>query len=501
MGVYWAEPDTEYQFVVRPLFKPANGDLSDLRSGTDLELTIKTESETGGRHSILFNRGAIVSQKYSEEFDDDSLTEAELRAELDDPQSARTQWLSRGLLDGLLTFIGQATDSRFSLNCCFYELTYKPVLEALAAAAGRGAKVKATYDAGFFKRSENKRVETDNGERNAEALAPYQGRPNLSFIERIHYINITHNKFLVLSENGHPIQVWTGSTNITPSGFTGQSNNGHIVRDENIAQMYLDYWQKLAVDTQREDLKKFVNAHTANPSANLAQDSVTCLFSPRTGESMLDWYGGQMNQAQQTVMLTSAFGVTPKLAAYFDNDRDYLRYVLMEQVSRSEAAQAMLQRDRDTRIVLGQGLGVQGSLGHWKDIPGWKLEKWMWREHHFRSSGHVFFVHTKHMLIDPLTDDPRVFTGSANFSPDSLTSNDENMLLIRGDKAVADVYLTEFMRLLNHFYFRQVANQQARDGTSDPTVAHLAEDDGWVAGHYRPENYRAKRREMFGIAP
>jgi hypothetical protein len=208
-----------------------------------------------------------------------------------------------------------------------------------------------------------------------------------------------------------------------------------------------------------------------------------------------------MDQAQQTVMRTSAFGVTKKLAEYFNNDRDYLRYILMEQKSRGEGVEEMLRRDRDTRIVLGQGLGVQGSMGNWSDIPGWKLEQWMWREHHFRSSGHVFFVHTKYMLIDPLTDDPKVFTGSANFSPNSLTSNDENMLLIRGDKRVADVYVTEFMRLLNHFYFRQVANRMARDGTSDPAVAHLREDDGWVAGHFRAQNYRSKRREMFGIAP
>lgn len=148
-GYYWAKPETDYSFVVRPLFKPDNGDLANLRSGTDLEVTIRTESETNGKHSILFNRGAIVSQKYSEEFDDDSLTEDELAEQLNDPQSERTQWLSRGLLEGLLGFIDQARNSQFSLHGCFYELTYPPVLEALAAAAGRGATVEVTYDAGF----------------------------------------------------------------------------------------------------------------------------------------------------------------------------------------------------------------------------------------------------------------------------------------------------------------------------------------------------------------
>jgi len=46
-GHYWAKPETDYSFVVRPLFKPDGGDLTNLRPGTDLEVTISAESETG----------------------------------------------------------------------------------------------------------------------------------------------------------------------------------------------------------------------------------------------------------------------------------------------------------------------------------------------------------------------------------------------------------------------------------------------------------------------
>ncbi len=67
------------------------------------------------------------------------------------------------------------------------------------------------------------------------------------------------------------------------------------------------------------------------------------------------------------------------------------------------------------------------------------------------------------------------------------------------DTRVADVYVTEFFRLLNHFYFRQVANRKAEDGKSDPNIRFLGEDDHWVAGHFRTENDRSKRRELFGV--
>lgn len=498
-GHYWARPDTEYRYVIRPLFRPDNGDLSVLRSGTDLEVTVRTESEEIGAHSVFFNRGAIVSQAYERRFGGANALEGEALAEdLNDPGSERTQWLSRGLLEGALAFIAQARSSRFSLHCGFYELTYPPILQALADAAARGARVEVTFEANFWKRSEGQRVETKYGVMNRAAIAPFQGRSNFHFKERIHFIAITHNKFIVLKEDGHPVQVWTGSTNITASGFCGQSNTGHVVRDEGVAQAYSDYFDLLARDAQREELKAFTEARTPEPPEALQENSITPLFSPRRGSSELDWYGRRIEEAEQTVILTSAFGVTTRLAHYFDNDRDYLRYVLMEQRSRGEGAQEMVERDRDTRVVFGQGLGVTGSMGHWRNVPGFELEHWMWREHHFRSSGHVFFVHTKYMGVDVLTDDPLIFTGSANFSPGSLTSNDENMLLIRGNTKVSDVYLTEFFRLLNHFYFRQVANRTAQDGQSDPDIRFLDETDSWIAGHFTPDFYRSKRRELFG---
>ncbi|PTA97692.1 MULTISPECIES: phospholipase D-like domain-containing protein [unclassified Sulfitobacter] len=501
-GHYWAEPDTEYHYTVRPMFRPQNGDLSQLCAASDLTVSIKTEDEAGSDHSVLFNRGAIVSQAYAEKFDNhETLSEDALKAELNDPNAERTKWLSRGLLEGALGFIAQATDARFSLHCGFYELTYQPILEALAAAAARGATVEVTYEADWFKRSENQRVETKYGVMNRAAIAPYSGRANLHFKERINHISLTHNKFMLLKENGNPAQIWTGSTNISSSGFCGQSNTGHIVRDPALAQIYANYFELLARDAPREEMRAFTESTTPEPPEELPVNSVTPLFSPRSGSSELDWYGSQIEGADQTVMLTSAFGVTTRLAKYFDNDKDYLRYILMEQRSRGTGAQEMIERDRDTRVVFGQGLGYTGSLGHWRKVPGFKLENWMWREHHYRSSGHVFFVHTKYMGIDVLSDDPKIFTGSANFSPASLSSNDENMLLIRGNTKVADVYTTEFFRLLNHFYFRQVANRKARNGQSDPDIRFLKEDDSWVAGHFRSKNYRAKRRELFGVSP
>src|SRR5215207_3937874 len=98
------------------------------------------------------------------------------------------------------------------------------------------------------------------------------------------------------------------------------------------------------------------------------------------------------------------------------------------------------------------------------------------------------------MLIDPLSDDPIVITGSANFSESSTTENDENMLLIRGDTRVADIYLGEFMRLYAHHAFREYVERIG--GTiSSTSPRDLTLDDWWPK--YFGDTSQARQRRLF----
>ena len=137
-----------------------------------------------------------------------------------------------------------------------------------------------------------------------------------------------------------------------------------------------------------------------------------------------------------------------------------------------------------------------------KPIQEFELEKWFYKEEHFRAKndGFVFFVHTKFLLIDPLSDDPLVCSGSANFSPNSLLYNDENMLLIRGDTRVADIYFGEYMRLFAHHRFREsVKRHIQRFGSAAFNTwkpQNLFEDwQQWVPAHFKAgSEYDIKRR-------
>jgi phosphatidylserine/phosphatidylglycerophosphate/cardiolipin synthase-like enzyme len=74
----------------------------------------------------------------------------------------------------------------------------------------------------------------------------------------------------------------------------------------------------------------------------------------------------------------------------------------------------------------------------------------------------VHWVHTKFMLVDPLGRDPIVISGSANFSDASTNTNEENMLVIRGDQRVADIYFGEFMRSFAHLPFARLCSFTCR---------------------------------------
>ena len=106
----------------------------------------------------------------------------------------------------------------------------------------------------------------------------------------------------------------------------------------------------------------------------------------------------------------------------------------------------------------------------------------------------VDYLHTKILLAGVLGEAPTTISGSANWSEASTNSNDENMLIIAGDRDVADVYFTEYMRIFQHFYARWWAANSA-PATLTATVSS-AEDDTWQ-GPYFGTGPKSQERDLF----
>jgi len=489
-GDYGAEPGKKYTFSIIPMY----GKPGALEPAEPLEFEIRTEKANDKGHGVWFNRGAIASQAFAREFGNIGPQPPENP----DPNDKTTKWLSRGLLDACLDYIN-STPKGDGLRVAAYEFTYAPVINALKNAIDRGVDVRIIYhntttDKGKTKGPNETGIET-------AGLKAKIGNKKILFPRS--KTKIPHNKFIVRLEGGtKPTMVWTGSTNFTPSGFLGQTNVGHLITDDTTAKQYMDYWKMLKDDPDLAVARDKAVKLTGNPPALIPEKSVARVFSPRHKSDLLKWYADRVEDAAGSVMFTAAFGVAKQLVPSLAQDCDYLRFILMEKPPTDEIKK-QLSENRDCIISYGAVLGEMYTFKDGKPvarrpIKEFDLDKWFLKEEHFRkkNEGFVFFLHTKFLLIDPLSDDPLVCSGSANFSSNSLLQNDENMLLVRGDKRVADIYLTEFDRIFRHFYFRDVANEIEAKG-KNATGAFLEETDKWTDSYFKRNAFKTRRRAMF----
>jgi len=465
---YTAAPDQRYVYTVVAM----TGQPGALVPGPSVELAVTTERVDQGKHAVFFNRGAVGSQEYARRFQN---------RPPDEVGPSAFNWLSRGLVEGLESFIAQA-GANDELVGAFFEFKSPRIYDALKAARARGAVIAVLYDG------------DSEGEGNERAL---EGQGMDGMVKaREHSGGFAHNKFMVLRRAGVPKQVWTGSTNLSRNGMFGHSNNAHIVRDDGLAANYYQYWLLLNSDLTRKPTAAKAEGLSPLPADGSTLDA---LFSPRPGLEALDWYASLAGGAQRGVFMTFAFGMNSRFVPAFDKTDDVIRFALMEKKGTGTTYKAQAAEiDRIRRHP-----NVTVAVGNHVELN--TFDRWLAELDRIDNTAHVLYVHTKYMLVDPLGDSPTVVVGSANFSTASTTDNDENMLVIRGDKAVADVYLGEFMRLFSHYAFRE--SLQFKNATSDASALvrkFLVPSPQWIHGggeagtsYFKAGSDRALRRAYF----
>jgi phosphatidylserine/phosphatidylglycerophosphate/cardiolipin synthase-like enzyme len=499
---FTAKPSRTYEY----LFYPLRGRAKNLdRSARPIPIEVQTEAVlSDSTHDVFFNRGVASSQAYARRFGNKRPDELE--------PAKRTEalaWLSRGLGEAMLEFVRRAKRGD-GLRCCFYEFRYRPLTEALAAAISRGVDVELIIDGKVNESTDKNGVfhpsfpRKDNLKEIQEGGLP----KNCVTLREANPSDIQHNKFMVLLKGARrrPSEVWTGSTNASMGGVHGQTNVGHWVRDKDVAASFSAYWTLLKDDpgsaegddrktakAAKDSLRHKIEELKAVPEVQEDfQEGTTAVFSPRRGPSVLDMYASMVDDAEDLSCITLAFGVNAAFKARMvDNTReDHLAFFLLEKEDRPNprSTEPFVRLDARHNVYMAWGSFLRQPLHQWAretSALGLKLNR------------HVSFVHSKFLLHDPLGADPLVVTGSANFSKASTNDNDENMLVIRGEMRVADIYFTEFNRLFFHYYFRSVQEAAARrERPQSGFSLFLEEDDGWLR-KYTSGSLRQKRVDIF----
>ena len=94
---------------------------------------------------------------------------------------------------------------------------------------------------------------------------------------------------------------------------------------------------------------------------------------------------------------------------------------------------------------------------------GWAVEA---TRAQFLSNVGFAIIHSKVLVVDAFSTQPIVVTGSHNFSISASGSNDENFVVIRGDKALAEAYVVNIESAWRHY--------AARIGTPHRTLTGVA---------------------------
>lgn len=465
-----AKPGYDYTYDIVAL----RGSPSAPEEAERVSVNISTESESipGSKYHVHFNRGAAASQEYTRRFGDKRPEEV---------GQAAFDWLSRGAAEAIQRFIERAADADWGLRVCAYEFTEEHVLQSLKDAHKRKADVHVLYHA----RNDSAK------KRNEKAIKTFT-ITRLCHPRNAKGLSLSHNKVIVLTKKGVAQAVLTGSTNFSEGGIYGHSNVVHICEDRDLATRYLWLWEELAKNEDKRNAAPVLEDETPLPD-NPEAIGTAPVFSPRTDLSALEWYANQAKECDGAIFTTFAFGMNDLFQEAYRNGNAKLRYALMEQMSGPTKTKAQkkaneqkiisLRKMPENKFAIGSQL-QEGAFGHWlaETLTGLNV--------------HVRYMHTKYMLVDPLGPNPLIVSGSANFSDSSTTKNDENMLIIRGDKRVADIYLGEFMRLYRHFAFRDWLSSQPANKQNEAEVSHLDEKDRWWK-RYFGTSFESRQREYF----
>jgi len=472
---YTAKPGYTYVYTVVAM----TGQPGALKPGASVSVSATTENITGD-HTIHFNRGAAASQEYARRF-------------LNKPPSEVGQgaydWLSRGLVEGIVAFIERARGKGFGLKGAFYEFQWPLVLDALHDAKARGASVEIVFD--DIDNETGPQGDNEDAIKLAQIKAVCTPRSNGTLM---------HNKFLVLTEKNKPKALLFGSTNLTENGIYGHANCTHVVEDPAIATKYLEYFNKLKTDPvttgKGNPYKQWTTARTPAPATTF-QNGMAPVFSPRSNLDALKWYGTLGGSAKDALFMTFAFGMNAVFKTVYGKADNVLRIGLMEKEWNGPNKDAQIAAIRKIQALPNVVIAIGNR------IPLNGFDRWLGELDRITNHVNVHWIHLKFMLVDPLSENPTVVTGSANFSDASTSTNDENMLVIKDNKRVADIYFGEYMRLYSHYAFREAVqiflDKHPQAKPEDMKLGFLIDTGDWTAPYFDPKDKsgRMARRLYF----
>ena len=332
--------------------------------------------------------------------------------------------------------------------------------------------------------------------------------------------HIGHNKFVVhIPPNGAPRSVLTGSTNWTSTGVAGQTNNCIVIEDDAVAGAFLDYWKRMKKDALDEP-KKFGDEMKDNQqSQQFREDNQAPVRLPlQNGATLTTWFSPNMLQRRKPTSKTKPTPVPPDLAEVYRLMRQARHAVLFLAFYPGQSGRDCIIGEAIEIGIKDRSLIVAGAVSSPQAMPNYTADK--------KEDGEVVeegespstfddenvsivrasriddhrimadfgaeqlaargvvgaIIHDKLIVIDPLSDNCHVAFGSHNMGFKASYSNDENLVIVSGHRALAEAYAVHILDVYDHYRFRAIETEQRNKGKKGWS-GFLDTDDSWQDGY------------------
>lgn len=494
-----AEHGGEYVYKIVPM----TGAPGALVPMTDAEPLITKKiklTPDRGRFKAYFNRGLVATQAVAHELGKPNADK--LRARIKEPDDKVRAMLTGQLFEGVTSLLDRADQHGDVVKAALYELNDPKGLEVRLQAKDRGDAKSRTVILG-----NEWSTDEDTGKAVEDVCAKARKslkKAGVPVIDRmVPKGQIPHNKFMVLVENNKPKAVLTGSTNWTSTGLATQTNNALIIESPRVAAAYDKYWEQLKLDTERADGKpKSLQDETLRAWDHAQNDeiigkpillegglgSVELMFSPNT-KGLLPKKPKPPNDMARLFELVNGAKHAVLFLAFdpgnnsildaagqaLKNNPDLFVRGTLTNAQRAANFKKALKGAGDQKpknggfevAVIGEagkpktkGAPAKGKKPppdvDYRAIPAGAVNKsdifGAWEAELYKAGFAI--IHNKVVVIDPFSDDCVVITGSHNLGYRASHNNDENMVIIRGHKPLAEAYACHVLDLYDHYAWR-----------------------------------------------
>ena len=439
-----------------------------------------------GSFDAYFNRGILSTQFLTHQVapgPDGAPNYKVLTNRIDQPGDPLRAALAGQMIDGVESLLVKAEQDGGQLYAALYELTDPELVQLLLKSKDRLHLILSNTG-------------TDDAENQPARQSLHDAGADIidRFVPSGH---IGHNKFMVYADDGgSPQSVLLGSTNWTDTALCAQANNALIAHNPELAQTYLRYWQRLKDDTQEARAKqgpslRDADAHPGAQDVRIDEGSATLWFSPNTpharqshpgtGEAAppdLQQVFGLMDAAKEAILFLVFQPGSPSIvdkAAAVANDRAdlFVRGAATDPKAAEVFNTTLIHRAGEPPVEVVPASAITDQFAFW--------------QHELLKAGpdaHAI-IHDKIVVIDPMSDDCVVITGSHNLGYRASYNNDENLLIVRGHKALAQAYAVHALDVYDHYRFRAWQAKEKQEGK--PTFeGHISGDDKWLRPYAKP---------------